>query len=63
MLEWVELSVLATNPRAEHLHRRLGFFVEGRKVGGVASGGSHVDEILMARLRPGGLLAGRAPAS
>ena len=57
MLERVELSVLATNPGAERLYARLGFAVEGRKRGSVASRGAWVDEILMARLRPGGALA------
>ena len=59
MLERVELSVLETNPRAQRLYERLGFQVEGRKLGSVVSQGAYVDEILMARLRPGGLLAGR----
>ncbi len=63
MLERVELSVLATNPRAQKLYERLGFAAEGRKVGSVASGGRYVDEILMARLRPGGQIAGRAPGT
>lgn len=58
MLERVELSVLATNPRAQRLYARLGFELEGTKRGSVVSHGQYVDEILMARLRPGGLLAG-----
>jgi len=57
MLERVELVVLATNPGAQRLYERLGFTVEGRQRGANVSQGEMVDEILMARLRPGGLLA------
>jgi putative acetyltransferase len=56
-LERVELSVLASNPAAERLYRRLGFAAEGRRRGSVLSQGMLVDEILMVRLRPGGTLA------
>ena len=64
MLERVELYVLATNPRAQRLYERLGFTVEGREHGSVVSCGRYTDAILMARLRPGGLLVRdqRAPA-
>ncbi len=58
MLERVDLSVLAANPRAQRLYKRLGFEVEGRRRGSVVSGGVFVDEILMARLRPGGQIEG-----
>ncbi|MDA8346052.1 MAG: GNAT family protein [Thermaerobacter sp.] len=48
MLERLELTVLATNPRAQALYERLGFVVEGRKRGSVISAGRHVDEVMMA---------------
>jgi putative acetyltransferase len=57
MLERVELGVLATNPRAQALYERFGFFVEGRKIGAVRCAGRYVDEVIMARLRPNGLVA------
>lgn len=57
MLERLELTVLGTNPRAQALYERMGFVAEGRKRGSVISAGRYVDEIAMARLRPGGLLA------
>ncbi len=57
LLERLQLSVLETNPRAQALYERMGFAVEGRKRGAVVSEGRYVDEILMARLRPGGLIA------
>lgn len=52
MLERVELSVLATNPRAQAMYERFGFVVEGRKIKAVRSEGHYVDEILMSRFRP-----------
>ncbi|KEO82904.1 GNAT family N-acetyltransferase [Tumebacillus flagellatus] len=58
-LERLELGVLSHNPRAQQLYERVGFVVEGRKVGANFSQGRFVDEILMARLRPGGELANR----
>jgi putative acetyltransferase len=57
MLERVELTVFATNPRAQRLYESLGFQVEGRRRGSAVSEGRYVDEILMARLRPGGQIA------
>jgi putative acetyltransferase len=59
MLERVELTVLATNPGAQRLYERLGFEVEGRKRGSLISAGAYVDELLMARLRPGGQVRSR----
>lgn len=56
MLERVELGVLATNPRAQALYERFGFVVEGKKRGVIRSAGQYVDEIIMSRLRPNGLL-------
>jgi RimJ/RimL family protein N-acetyltransferase len=56
LLERLELTVLATNPGAQRLYERMGFVVEGRKRGSVLSDGAYVDEILMARYRPGGPL-------
>ncbi|GMA58093.1 putative acetyltransferase [Alicyclobacillus sacchari] len=56
MLERVELGVLATNPRAQKLYESHGFVVEGRKAGSIRSAGHYVDEIIMARLRPNGLV-------
>jgi putative acetyltransferase len=57
MPERVELGVLVTNPRAQALYERLGFVVEGKKVGAIKSAGQFVDEIFMSRLRPSGLLS------
>jgi RimJ/RimL family protein N-acetyltransferase len=51
-LERIELEVLETNPRAQILYERLGFIVEGRKVGAFRSSGRYVDMIFMARFRP-----------
>ncbi|MBL0388881.1 GNAT family N-acetyltransferase [Tumebacillus sp. ITR2] len=56
-LERLELGVLSHNPRAQALYERLGFVVEGRKVGANFSQGQFVDEIIMARFRPGGVLS------
>lgn len=56
MLERVELGVLITNPRAQALYERHGFVVEGKRIGSIRSVGQYVDEIIMARFRPGGLL-------
>ncbi|UNO50520.1 MULTISPECIES: GNAT family N-acetyltransferase [Alicyclobacillus] len=56
MLERVELGVLATNPRAQALYERHGFVVEGKKRGAIRSAGEYVDEVVMSRLRPNGLL-------
>lgn len=56
MLERVELGVLVTNPRAQALYERHGFLVEGKKVGAIRSAGYYIDEVMMARFRPGGSL-------
>lgn len=56
MLERVELSVLVTNPRAQTLYERHGFVVEGRKIAAIRSAGQYVDEVVMSRLRPEGIL-------
>jgi RimJ/RimL family protein N-acetyltransferase len=50
-LERVELEVLETNPRAQALYERLGFLVEGKKLGAFRSSGKYVDVIFMARIR------------
>ena len=57
MMERVELGVLATNPGAKALYERFGFVVDGNTTGAIKSAGAFVDEIIMARLRPNGLLA------
>ncbi|GMA49948.1 acetyltransferase [Alicyclobacillus contaminans] len=57
MLERVELGVLVTNLRAKALYERFGFVVEGKKTGAIRSAGRFVDEVLMSRLRPNGLLS------
>lgn len=57
MLERVELTALSKNPRAQKIYERLGFVVEGRKRGPIISDGRYEDEILMARLRPDGVIA------
>jgi putative acetyltransferase len=59
-LERLELTVLAINPHARRLYERFGFVAEGLKRGAVIVDGQFVDELLMARYRPGGELAGRA---
>lgn len=56
MLERVELGVLETNPRAKILYEKFGFIEEGVKIGSLRAHGEFVDEIVMARLRPNGLL-------
>jgi putative acetyltransferase len=56
-LERLELTVLATNPRAQALYARFGFVIEGQKRGSAIAGGALVDAILMARYRPGGPLS------
>lgn len=56
MLERVELGVLVTNPRAQALYERHGFVVEGKKTGAIRSAGHYVDEVVMSRLRPQGIL-------
>lgn len=56
-LERLELGVLSNNPRAQALYERMGFAVEGRKVGALFGQGQFHDEILMARFRPGGRLS------
>lgn len=57
MLERVELGVLVTNPRGQALYERHGFVVEGQKRGAIRSAGQFVDEVVMSRLRPQGLLS------
>jgi L-phenylalanine/L-methionine N-acetyltransferase len=57
MLERVELGVLVTNPRAQALYERHGFVVEGKKTGAIRSAGQYVDEVVMSRLRPKGILS------
>jgi putative acetyltransferase len=57
MLERVELGVVVTNPRAQALYERHGFVVEGVKRGAIRSAGKYVDEVIMSRLHPDGLLS------
>jgi L-phenylalanine/L-methionine N-acetyltransferase len=56
MLERIELGVLVTNPRAQVLYERHGFVVEGKKTAAIRSAGQYVDEVVMSRLRPKGIL-------
>jgi RimJ/RimL family protein N-acetyltransferase len=56
LLERVELGVLETNPKAKALYEKFGFKVEGVKRGSLKSNGSFVDEIIMGRFRPHGLI-------
>jgi len=56
MLERVELGVLVTNPGAQVLYEKFGFTVEGKKKGSLKAHGRFIDEIMMSRLRPNGLL-------
>lgn len=56
MLERVELGVLETNPRAKVLYEKFGFIEEGVKVGNLKAHGKFVNEIIMSRFRPNGLI-------
>lgn len=53
MLVRVELEVYADNLRAQRLYQKMGFVQEGRKRMSVIRDGAYIDELLMARLRPG----------
>ncbi|MBS4172180.1 GNAT family N-acetyltransferase [Bacillus sp. FJAT-49736] len=57
MLERVELGVLVTNPGAQALYEKFGFSVEGKKKGSLKAHGTFVDEIIMSRISPNGLLS------
>ncbi|KEK23475.1 GNAT family N-acetyltransferase [Bacillus gaemokensis] len=56
LLERVELGVLEINPGAKRLYEKFGFVEEGVKKGNLKAQGKFVDEIMMSRLRPNGLL-------
>ncbi|SFC90174.1 putative acetyltransferase [Bacillus sp. 491mf] len=56
MLERVELGVLETNPGAKILYEKFGFREEGIKKGSLKANGKFVDEIMMSRFRPNGLI-------
>ncbi|MCM3737597.1 GNAT family N-acetyltransferase [Bacillus cytotoxicus] len=56
MLERVELGVLETNPGAKALYEKFGFQEEGIKKGSLKANGKFVDEIMMSRFRPNGLI-------
>ena len=56
MLERVELGVLEINPGAKALYEKFGFKEEGIKKGNLKSHGKFIDEIMMSRLRPNGLI-------
>ncbi|WP_017149562.1 GNAT family N-acetyltransferase [Bacillus bingmayongensis] len=56
MLERVELGVLEINPRAKALYEKFGFREEGIKKGNLKARGKFIDEIMMSRFRPNGLL-------
>jgi RimJ/RimL family protein N-acetyltransferase len=56
LLERVELTVLHINPKAQALYEKFGFVEEGRKKGSLKANGTFVDEIVMSRLRPNGLI-------
>ncbi|MEH7401961.1 GNAT family N-acetyltransferase [Gottfriedia acidiceleris] len=56
MLERVELGVLETNPKAQALYEKFGFKVEGVKKGNIKANGRFVDEIMMCRFRPDGII-------
>ncbi|MDQ0200138.1 GNAT family N-acetyltransferase [Neobacillus ginsengisoli] len=57
MLERVELGVLTINPGAKALYEKFGFAVEGVRKGSLKTGGKFINEIIMSRFRPNGLLA------
>ncbi|WP_045521433.1 GNAT family N-acetyltransferase [Neobacillus niacini] len=61
MLERVELGVLVTNPGAQALYEKFGFTIEGKKKGSLKAQGRFIDEIMMSRLRPNGLLLNTSP--
>lgn len=50
-LERISLEVYAFNPRAEHVYRRAGFVMEGRKRAALRFDGVGVDALVMAALR------------
>lgn len=56
MLERVELGVLETNPGAKVLYEKFGFREEGIKKGCLKANGKFVDELMMSRFRPNGLI-------
>lgn len=56
MLERIELGVLETNPGAQALYEKFGFIEEGTKKGSLKANGKFIDEIMMSRLRPNGLV-------
>ncbi|WP_335872005.1 GNAT family N-acetyltransferase [Bacillus sp. 2205SS5-2] len=56
MLERLELTVVAGNERAKKLYEHLGFIQEGVHRGTLIQYGTFVDEVSMARIRPGGLI-------
>ncbi len=56
MLERVELGVLEINPGAKVLYEKFGFREEGIKRGNLKAHGKFIDEIMMSRLRPNGLI-------
>ncbi|MFZ3591140.1 GNAT family N-acetyltransferase [Bacillus sp. DJP31] len=56
MLERIELGVLETNPGAQALYEKVGFIVEGKKKGAIRANGRFIDETIMGRYRPNGLL-------
>ncbi len=56
MLERIELGVLETNPGALALYEKFGFIVEGKKKGTIRANGKFIDETIMGRYRPNGLL-------
>ncbi|WP_019414207.1 GNAT family N-acetyltransferase [Paenisporosarcina sp. TG20] len=56
LLERIELGVLVTNPGAQALYEKFGFTVEGKKKGSLKANGGFIDEIMMSRIHPNGLL-------
>lgn len=56
MLERVELGVLETNPKAKALYEKFGFVEEGVKIGNLKAHGKFINEIMMSRFRPNGLI-------
>ncbi|MEC3459308.1 GNAT family N-acetyltransferase [Bacillus thuringiensis] len=56
MLERVELGVLETNPKAKALYEKFGCVEEGEKIGKLKAQGKFINEIMMSRVRPDGLI-------
>ena len=48
--------MLETNPKAKALYEKFGFVEEGVKIGNLKAHGKFINEIMMSRFRPNGLI-------